>query len=372
MIYNDIRLIAVERFKTLDLQYDHEFQELIKLASDICNAPIAMLMLIDEDTLWLRARRGIDVEALPRKGSFCSQTLEYDETMVVPNAIEDERFATNAIVASDPNIRFYAGAPLITQEGYKVGTLCVVDVKPQEITQFQQLMLKMLSKQAVSLMEFRISVEMLELNKIEVDRQKEIIKKANIRLRSFFESSPNFHVLLGKNGEVIDFNKAAYSFVKKIYGIKMTRGSMFISFLDPDFASKFTDGYQSALRGEKAFQEGSTNYDAHNTIYWEASFETARDTNNKIVGISYIIRDVTDRKIKELKIIDQNKSLLKIAHLQAHQFRAPLTTIIGMLSLIKEDGYEPNSEYYKMLENAANNLDQKIREIVSNVDTMVL
>ena len=108
-------------------------------------------------------------------------------------------------------------------------------------------MLKMLAKQAVNLMEFRISVEMLEKNKIEVEQQKEVINKAEIRLRSFFESSPNFHVLLGKNGEVIDYNKVAYNFVKKMHGVKMTRGRQFITFLAPDFAIKFSERYNSAL-----------------------------------------------------------------------------------------------------------------------------
>ena len=116
--------------------------------------------------------------------------------------------------------------------------------------------------------------------------------------------------------------------------------------------------------------EGSTDYGSHGIIYWEASFETARDANSKIVGISYIIRDVTDRKIKELKIIDQNKSLLKIAHVQAHEFRAPLTSIIGMMALIKAEDYRAPKEYFEMLGDAVHSLDQKICEIVGNVDSM--
>jgi signal transduction histidine kinase len=179
-------------------------------------------------------------------------------------------------------------------------------------------------------------------------------------------------VLLGKNGEVIDYNKVAYIFLKNLRQIKITRGSKFVTFLEPDLVDKFNEGFRLALKGEKAFIEGSTDYGHHGTIYWEASFETARDANSKIIGISYVTRDVTDRKIKELKILDQNKSLLKIAHVQAHEFRAPLTSIIGMMNLIEAHDYKAPKEYLEMLGKAVHNLDTKICEIVGTVNSMTL
>ena len=371
MIYNDIRLLAVERFKTLNIETDSEFQEFVQMASSICNSPIALITLIDEDTQWLKVRKGTDVPQMPRKTSFCTHTIEQDEVMVVPDAQLDERFANSPIVAGEPNIRFYAGTPLITHEGLKIGTLCVIDLEPHELNENQQLMLKMLGKQAIGLMDFRISVELLEKNKIEVEHQREIIKKAEITQRSFFESAPNFHVLLSKDGEVIDYNKVAYNFIKKIHGKKMARGGTFLTFLASDFVGKFMKGFNIALQGKNAFEEGSTDYGSHGVMYWEASFETARDPENNIIGVSYIIRDVSDRKVKELKIIAQNKSLLKTAHQQAHEFRAPLTTITGMIDLIKAEDYNAPKEYYDMLENAVYNLDGKICEIVIDIDNMV-
>jgi len=213
---------------------------------------------------------------------------------------------------------------------------------------------------------------LLEARKLEVEHQREIIKKAQMTQRSFFESAPNFHVLLGKSGEVLDFNKVACDFIKKVHGAELERGSMMLKFIAPEFVNKFIRGFNLAVTGEQAFEEGSTDYGSHGIIYWEASFETARDANNEIVGISYIIRDVTDRKTREHKILDQNQSLLKIAHLQAHEFRAPLTTITGMMDLIRAEDYEAPKEYFELLENAVKNLDGKIREVVDNVDNIVL
>jgi PAS domain S-box-containing protein len=372
MIYDDIRLLAVERFKTLNIDTDNEFREFVEMASNICSTPIALITLIEEDIQWLKVKKGTDVEQMPVKTSFCTHTLLQDDVMVVPDAQKDARFANSPIVAGEPNVRFYAGTPLITREGHRIGTLCVIDMEPHELDEKQQQMLKMLGRQAIGLMDFRISVEMLEKNRIEVEQQKGVIKKAEIRLRSFFESSPNFHVLLGKNGEVIDYNKVAYIFLKSLHEVKITRGGKFVTFLMPDFIDKFNEGYNLALKGEKAFMEGSTDYGNRGIIYWDASFETARDANSKIVGISYIMRDITDRKIKELKIIDQNESLLKIAHMQAHEFRAPLTSIMGMMNLIKAEDYQAPKEYFELLGDAVNTLDQKICEIVGNVDSMSL
>ena len=372
MVDNDIRLLAVERFKILDLETDTEFQALVNMASETCETPVALLTLVDQDTQWLRVRTGTDVTDMPRGISFCNYTIQNDNVLVIPDLTSDQRFVDNPLVVNEPNVRFYAGAPLITSDGQRIGSICVIDMKPNELNKQQQLMLKMLSKQAINMMEFRISVELLEQNKIEAEKQREVIRKAEITLRSFFESSPNFQVLLTKTGDVVDFNKIAYNFIKKVHNADMTVGSKFAAYLASDFVKKFNAGFKIALRGEKAFEEGSTDYGAHGVIYWEASFETARDTNNEIIGVSYVIRDVSDRKTREHKILAQNQSLLKIAHMQAHEFRAPLTTITGMMDLIKAEDYKAPKEYFELLENAVKNLDGKIREIVVDVDQIVL
>ena len=341
------RLQAVERFKQLDLQNDPEFQELIQMASEICNMPIALLTLVDQDTQWLKVRKGTEVSELPRAISFCTHTILGDELMIISDTTRDPRFYNNPTVTGAPGIRFYAGVPLVNSDREKIGALCVLDCTPGNLNKHQQLMLKMLAKQTINLMEYRISAALLEKNTQALEKQNTLIKSAEITLRSFFESAPNFHVLLGRSGEVLDFNKVAFNFIKKVHGAELNRGTMLVKFLAPDFVNKFLVGYNTALAGEKAFEEGSTDYGAHGIIYWEASFETARDMNGEIIGISYIIRDVSDRKTREHKILAQNQSLLKIAHLQAHEFRAPLTTITGMLDLIRAEDYQAPPAYFE-------------------------
>ena len=125
------------------------------------------------------------------------------------------------------------------------------------------------------------------------------------------------------------------------------------------------------MQGTNSVEEGSTDYDNRGLIWWDASFEPAKDEDGKIVGVSYIIRDITERKLKERKIIRQNEALLKIAHIQAHEFRAPLTTIMGIMDLIKEDCTIVHDEYFIHLDQAITNLDRKIRGIVNDIEETV-
>ncbi len=368
MVNEQVRLLAVERFKSLMIDEEREFQELVQIASEICHTPIALITLLGEESQWLKVKKGTDVEVMPRSTSFCTHAIREDKVMVVPDAKLDSRFSNYPIVVGAPNIRFYAGTPLTTPEGLPIGTLCVFDVKPHRLNKQQKLMLKMLGKQAFSLMEFKISLEMLEKNTIDLEQKEEIIKKAEIKQRSFFESSANIHVLLDKNGRVIDFNKVAYTFVKNRYNAELTLGCSFELFLEFDFVQKFAGNCRMALSGQRANDEGCTDYGKEGAIWWEATFETARDLNNEIIGVSYVLRDVSDRKFNEQKILQQNTSLLKIAHLQAHQFRAPLTTIKGMIELIKDEQYQAPEKYFRLLEQAVDNLDEKICEIVGNID----
>jgi PAS domain S-box-containing protein len=372
MMIEDIRLEAVARFVDFDFESDPELKEIIEMASAVCNTPYALITILDKETQYLKVRKGVTETALPRQISFCTHAIKQNDLMLVPDMLKDKRFVNNPSVSGETGIRFYAGMPLTTLDGQKLGTLCVLDIKQHNLTGQQQLLLKVLASQVMKIMELRVGMELLEKNQNELAEQKVLNNDANIRLRSFFESSTNFQVLLGKGGEVIDFNKTAFSFIKTVHKAELKRGDQFIKYIHPTFADTFITRYNLALSGQKSAAEGSTDYDDMGIIYWEAAFEAARDRNNEIIGVSYLIRNVTERKIKEQKIVSQNQSLLKIAHIQAHEFRAPLTSIMGLMSLIKQDDYNAPKEYLELLEQAVYTLDSKIKQIITDVDETVV
>ncbi len=149
------RLRELETFRVLDTAQEQEYDDLVYLASQICGTPIAMMTLIDSDRQWWKSRIGEPKAETPRDIAFCAHAILKPETMIVNDAREDARFADNPLVTTDPSIRFYAGAPMVTLSGHAMGTLCVIDRVPRELTAEQRRSLEALSRQAVMLLELR-------------------------------------------------------------------------------------------------------------------------------------------------------------------------------------------------------------------------
>jgi len=368
----NLRLQEVSRFISLDLAADKELQEVVDMAAVACQTPVALITFLNEDTQYLKVKKGFHVDSFARDISFCTHAIQQSEIMVVNDTQYDKRFDNNPLIVDGKPVRFYAGVPLITSKGLALGSLCVLDNQPRELTDKHLMLLKILANQVVKSLELMVRLAEMEKNEKEVLEQKAFIEDATFRLRSFFESSTNFHVLLGMGGEVIDYNKTAYNFVKAVHKTKMKRGDLFLQYVAPSFVSTFIDKYHLALQGVKSVEEGSTEYEGREIIWWDASFEPARNNNNEVVGVSYIIRDVSERKFKEQKIVDQNQSLLQIAHIQAHEFRAPLTTIMGLMDLIKDETDAASIPYLQFLEQAIANLDDKIKNIVVRIEDGVI
>jgi PAS domain S-box-containing protein len=372
MIVTEKHFSDVALFIDFDLGNDPELLERVELASAVTGSPYALIAIQDHDILHLKVRKGVNIVQVSADTSLCAYALSGHGLTMVTDTFKDKRFITNPNVCGGLGIRFFAGVPLVTSDGAPIGVLGVYDIVPKILDEHQALVLKILAAQAMKTIELKAGAEMLGRKQNELEEQRQFNTDASIRLRSFFESSTNFHVLLGKSGEVIDFNKTAVAFIRTVHKAVLKRDDQFVKYLHPAFVNTFLKCYNQALEGTKSFEEGSTDYEDIGTIWWEAAFESARNDDNEIIGVSYLIRNVTERKIKEQKIIEQNKSLLKIAHIQAHEFRAPLTSIMGLMTLIEDADYEAPREYLEMLSEAVYALDNKIKSIVADIDNTVI
>lgn len=179
------RLAALKQYNLLDTLPEKDFDEIVSLASMICQTPVSLITLVDENRQWFKSRVGFDQKETHRDLAFCAHVINGEHVMVVPDATKDIRFFDNPLVTGHPDIRFYAGMPLINPQGYKVGTLCVIDNKPKTLTDTQLQSLKVLSKQVMKQMEFRKKV--IELERLN-DNNHKLLSLISHDLKSPFAS----------------------------------------------------------------------------------------------------------------------------------------------------------------------------------------
>ena len=149
------RLAALESYDILDTDREQAYDDFTTLAAQVCGTPIALIGLIDDTRQWFKSKIGLDGDETPRDLTFCGHALADNQMLVVGDALEDRRFHDHPMVLGEPNIRFYAGAPIVNGDGFGLGTLCVIDRVPRTLTSPQRYALAALSRQVMSHLELR-------------------------------------------------------------------------------------------------------------------------------------------------------------------------------------------------------------------------
>ncbi|MGC2721953.1 MAG: response regulator [Candidatus Acidiferrales bacterium] len=278
------RLQTLHRYGILDTLPEQEFDDLTRLAAQICGTPVAMVSLVDADRQWFKSKLGFEAEQTSRDVAFCAHAIHQPDVMVVQDALADERFKDNPTVTGPPHVRFYAGAPLITQDGFALGTLCVVDSQPRDLMPEQKRALTALSRQVVSQLELRRSVS----DMLRVIRER---RAAEEELDQFFTLSLDMLCIADFEGQFKRVNPAW----EKVLGIstKDLLSKPYIDFVHPD-------DVEATIREAQKIDEGATAISFENRyrcadgsykwLLWNA-------TPNVQQKLTYAVaRDITQRK----------------------------------------------------------------------------
>jgi len=355
------RLGAVHRFLNFKINKEAELQEIVELAAELCETPMAVITLMDKDTLHLKYKTGTNRDQLTLSDTFCQYLLEGEELLIVPDALMDDRFSKNPSVVKGPHIRFYAGAPLVTHDGHRLGSICVLGTVPKTLTDGQQHLLKVMARRVTQFMEFEFSIAILKQQFLRA-------KESENKLLAFFESSVSYHMLLGMDHDVVAFNKNIANFVEKMLAVKLYEGIQINQVLKGEGLELYEQNYERALSGVGVRLERRIEYANGEIYWWDVVFDPAYGSDGEIIGVSYNATDITERKIHEQEILAKNHSLQQIAHIQSHEFRKPIASILGLINIFKAEGYKATAEELKVLERAAEELDYKIRAIVALTD----
>lgn len=196
------RLAVLRQFSILDSFTEKDYDDITHMASIICDTPVALISFVDQDRQWFKSHLGVDATQTPREQSFCAHAiLNVHDALVVEDSRLDLRFMDNPLVTGDPNIVFYAGIPLVSDEGYGLGTVCVIDTKPKTLTEQQIVALRILSRQVMHLLQLRKVNKQLDEQSKQLEHELEIM--VSDRVREMEEKNANLEKM---NKELQAFN----------------------------------------------------------------------------------------------------------------------------------------------------------------------
>jgi PAS domain S-box-containing protein len=326
------RLDVLGRYAILDTLPQQQYDDLTFLAAQICGAPISLISLVDKDRQWFKSRYGIEAVQTTRELSFCAHTILGNEILEVPDATRDARFADNDAVLNDPLIRFYAGAPLITPDGYKLGTLCVVDHVPRRLTDNQKHALEGLARQTMSQMEVWRNIRQLEVANgersiaLQVAQQTtDRLTESEARFRQFMDNSPAMAFIKDEYGNYVYFNAPmAQSFDISLGDLT---GKNDYDWLPHDVAKAVRANDAQVLQSRQTLRtiEEVPTPDGKAREWLVFKFPIAEATGTCYLG--GVALDITEqRRVEKLKS--------EFVSMVSHELRTPLTSIRGALGLL--------------------------------------
>jgi len=366
------RLVALRSYDILETPPEQALDDLTTLAATVCAAPISLLCLVDEHRVWFKSRLGLDIAETPRDASFCAYAITAADVFVVRDALQDERFASSALVTGATRIRSYAGVPLVTPDGHALGTLCVLDRTPRSLSSENAQALRALARQAVAQFELRRTAEALE--------------QSERRFRSIIEEANEAYISFETDGVIREWNREA----ERLLGWtrdEIIGSSVLETVVPADLWERVVTALSERPAGDHSLRVSMR---VDGTALTKTGLELPVEFTllPKVGGetrINVLLHDISARRRVAVKrerllkteqeagveLTSQNVRLRELDALKdqfvsvvSHELRTPLTAIRGYLEIVL--GEEPgplNEEQKRFLEIADFSSEQLLRVV---------
>lgn len=331
------RLERLRAFGVLDTLPQKAFDDITALASAICGTPIALISLVDENRQWFKSKLGIDTAETPRDMAFCAHAInEPDQVMVVNNASKDPRFANNPLVTEAPDIRFYAGAPIVTQDGFALGTVCVIDRETRELNPTQSRALQSLANLVMTLLTHEQEhAKFNALRAEEADRQSRFMAALTVSgLDLISYIGPDYAYRYVNHRYLTYWKRKESETVGRTVADVMGK-ALFETTIKPNI--------DRAMAGEEVAYEVQINFPGVGPRYVEVAYIPARNQDGTI-GVVVRVHDIDTLRQREEQLLNsvtllEKKTLAqeRFIHIVSHDLREPINTINNFASLLMED-----------------------------------
>lgn len=351
------RLAALHALAVLDTPSDPDFDDLVQLAAQICDTPMALITLVDDKRQWFKARLGVALTQTPREQAFCAHAItQPTKLMLVDDAREDARFADNALVTGAPHIRFYAGMPLRSADGQALGTLCVLDHQPRHLNPAQCRALQVLARQTMALLVLKRALA-----------QRDEGRTRNRTLLRAIEQSPVSIVMANVHGDIEYVNPQFETLTGYTQAEVLGRNPRFLQSGDKS-AEAYAELWQTITTGQ-TWRGEFRNKKKDGTLFWEqASISPVMNSTGLITHYVAVKEDITERRRIEAQLRTKNEDLRSFTYSVSHDLKAPLRGITGYAQELlrkHQDGMGERALFcLTQINTAAKNLDHLIEDLL--------
>ncbi|MES2731777.1 MAG: ATP-binding protein [Bacteroidota bacterium] len=377
------RLQSILNYDILDTANDEQLDELTVLAANIFNVPIVLITLIDQKRQWFKSNYGLTIKETKRSISFCQYTIMGNEILEVPNALEDERFVFNELVTSDPHIRYYCGAPLVNEKGYRMGSLALIDRVPRQLEAEQKKILQLLAQQVINFFELNAKRKELKNDKLHLEErvsQRTHELEKNIRALqqrdeklSYSEKRLIQAQRIAKIGsweyEVASDQLTASDALYELLNLNKYSNALdtlddYFRLVHPEDIAQLQEDFQHFIQtGEGNQMEYRLWLPAGDIKFILSVGDLQTEADGKVSKIWGISQDISERKLAEqaiqqhaqqLKSYSQqleeaNASKDKFFSLIAHDLQSPVNGVIGSADLLAHHLQGLNAEEVRIL-----------------------